>query len=170
MKQSLLANNIWTLRTAFGETQLDLALALGLNSSNTISNYESGSRKPNNEIIRKLSKRYNITEYELCNTDLSDYLEMKNLLHSDLGYFEKNSKETLLSIYPVFYNKESKENEVFLGAYNRHCEIISKMSGDLNDVYKDELYFEIDDIYYNLFLENNDYISLANSIGIQCLY
>ncbi len=105
MKQSLLANNIWTLRTAFGETQLDLALALGLNSSNTISNYESGSRKPNNEIIRKLSKRYNITEYELCNTDLSDYLEMKNLLHSDLGYFEKNSKETLLSIYPVFYNK-----------------------------------------------------------------
>ncbi len=44
------------------------------------------------------------------------------------------------------------------------------MSGDLNDVYKDELYFEIDDIYYNLFLENNDYISLANSIGIQCLY
>ena len=39
MKQSLLANNIWTLRTAFGETQLDLALALGLNSSNTISNY-----------------------------------------------------------------------------------------------------------------------------------
>lgn len=170
MKQSLLANNIWTLRTAFGETQLDLALALGLNSSNTISNYESGSRKPNNEIIRKLSKRYNITEYELCNTDLSDYLEMKNLLHSDLGYFEKNSKETLLSIYPVFYNKESKKNEVFLGAYNRHCEIISKMSGDLNDVYKDELYFEIDDIYYNLFLENNDYISLANSIGIQCLY
>ena len=50
MRQSLLANNIWTLRTAFGETQLDLALALGLNSSNTISNYESGSRKPNNKI------------------------------------------------------------------------------------------------------------------------
>lgn len=170
MKQSLLANNIWTLRTAFGETQLDLALALGLNSSNTISNYESGSRKPNNKIIIKLSKHYNITEYELCNTDLSDYLEAKNLLHSDLGYFEKNSKEILLSIYPVFYKKESKENEVFHSAYKRHCEIISKMSGDLNDVYKDELYFEIDEIYYNLFLENNDYISLANSIGIQCLY
>lgn len=170
MKNNLLANNIGILRTVFGETQLDLALALGLNSPNTISNYESGSRKPNNEIIRKLSKHYNITEYELCNTDLSDCLEAKTLLHSDLGYFEKNSKQRLLSIYPVFYNKEAKENEVFLGTYKRHHEIISKMNEDLNDAYMDELYYEIDEIYYNLFLENDDYISLANSVGIQCFY
>ena len=44
------------------------------------------------------------------------------------------------------------------------------MSEDFNDVYMDELYFEIDEIYCNLYLENDDYISLANSIGIQCLY
>ena len=47
MKSSLLANYIGILRTTFGETQLDLALVLGLNSPNTISNYESGNRKPN---------------------------------------------------------------------------------------------------------------------------
>lgn len=113
MKQSLLANNIWTLRTAFGETQLDLALALGLNSSNTISNYESGSRKPNNKIIIKLSKHYNITEYELCNTNLSDYLEAKNLLHSDLGYFEKIARKYCYLYIPFFIKRNLRKTKFF---------------------------------------------------------
>lgn len=170
MKSSLLANNIGILRTTFGETQLDLALVLGLNSPNTISNYESGNRKPNDETIRKMAKHYNITEYELCNIDLSFYLKAKNMLHRDLAYFGKNSKKKILTIFPVFYTKEDKANEAFVAAYKRHCEIISKLSEDFNDVYMDELYFEIDEIYCNLYLENDDYISLANSIGIQCLY
>lgn len=169
MKRSLLANNIGILRTVFGETQLDLALVLGLNSPNTISNYESGNRKPNDEIVRKLARHYNITVYELCNTDLSDYLKMKNFFHRDLVYFGKNSKKKLLTIFPVFYTKENK-NETFVATHKRHHEIINKLSEDFNDVYLDELYFEIDEIYCNLYLENDDYISLANSIGIQCLY
>lgn len=169
MKRSLLANNIGILRTTFGETQLDLALVLGLNSPNTISNYESGNRKPNDGTVRKLARHYNITVYELCNTDLSDYLKMEKFFHRDLVYFGKNSKKKLLTIFPVFYTKENK-NETFVAAHKRHREIINKLSEDFNDVYLDELYFEIDENYCNLYLENDDYISLANSIGIQCLY
>lgn len=102
MKQSLLANNIGILRTTFGETQLDLALVLGLNSPNTISNYESGNRKPNDETIRKMAKHYNITEYELCNIDLSFYLKAKNMLHRDLAYFGKNSKKKNINYISCF--------------------------------------------------------------------
>ena len=57
---------------------------------------------------------------------------------------------------------------IFLKANNRHRELIDKLSENFNEDYLDELYFEIDEAYSDLFFENNDYVSLANSLGIQC--
>jgi len=45
-----LEKNIKYLRTAYGESQLDLALAVGLNSPNAIANYEKGIRSPKPDI------------------------------------------------------------------------------------------------------------------------
>ena len=168
MKNNRLANNIGILRTVFGETQLDLALVLGFNSPNTISNYESGNRKPNDETIRKLARHYRITEYELCNVDLSDCLVAKNLFAKDLANTENRNKEILKTFFPIVCTKEAKKNENFLKTNNRHRELIDKLSENFNEDYVDELYFEIDEVYSDLFFENNDYVSLANSLGIQC--
>ncbi len=44
-----LGKNIRSLRTSYGESQLDLALALDLQSSSAISNYEKGIREPDRE-------------------------------------------------------------------------------------------------------------------------
>ena len=66
-----LAKNIKYLRTAFGESQLDLALVLGLESPNAIANYEKGIRNPKADIRRMISKHYRITEDELMYTDFS---------------------------------------------------------------------------------------------------
>lgn len=43
--------NICLLRKAFGETQMELSLAIGINSPNAISNYENGIRIPEREIL-----------------------------------------------------------------------------------------------------------------------
>lgn len=40
MLKNQLGRNIKSLRTAYGETQLELALAVGLDSPNAIANYE----------------------------------------------------------------------------------------------------------------------------------
>lgn len=48
-----LASNLKHLRKSYGETQEELAKALYL-EKNTISQYESGSRKPDEETLKEL--------------------------------------------------------------------------------------------------------------------
>ncbi|MGL5354760.1 MAG: helix-turn-helix domain-containing protein, partial [Clostridium sp.] len=66
-----LEKNIKYLRTAYGESQLDLALAVGLDSPNAISNYEKGIRSPKPDIRKKIASHYRITEDELTHSDFS---------------------------------------------------------------------------------------------------
>ena len=49
MLKNQLGRNIKSLRTAYGETQLELALAVGLDSPNAIANYEKGDSKVRNK-------------------------------------------------------------------------------------------------------------------------
>lgn len=65
MKENKVGDNIYYLRNAYGETQMELAYAIGLNSPNSISNYEKGYSHPKREILRKISEHYRITEEEL---------------------------------------------------------------------------------------------------------
>jgi len=51
-----LGKNIRCLRKAFGETQLDLAIAIGASGSNVISQYESGERIPERDYLLKMAK------------------------------------------------------------------------------------------------------------------
>lgn len=50
-----LGKNIKYLRTAYNESQLSLALDIGLDSPNAIANYEKGTRnpKPDSDILEK---------------------------------------------------------------------------------------------------------------------
>ena len=69
MLKNQLGRNIKSLRTAYGETQLELALAVGLDSPNAIANYEKGDRKPKSEIRSRIAAHFRITEEELANSD-----------------------------------------------------------------------------------------------------
>lgn len=62
-----LAKNIKFFRELNGESQWDLALALGFDSKSTISMYENGGRVPNAVIVSKIAEHYRITENELKN-------------------------------------------------------------------------------------------------------
>ena len=69
-----LGSNIRHLREAFGETQLELAQALGYESPATISMYESGSRGQQNfTVISNIAYHYRVTEEQLIYEDFSDW-------------------------------------------------------------------------------------------------
>lgn len=65
-----LASNLKHLRKSYGETQEELAKALYL-EKNTISQYENGSRKPVEETLKGIAKRYGVTIDSLLYEDLS---------------------------------------------------------------------------------------------------
>ena len=65
-------SNIRALREAFGETQLDLSLALNFDSSAAISMYESGTRGQNRvEVLEQIARHYRITLDDLLHKDFS---------------------------------------------------------------------------------------------------
>ncbi|HFR3771687.1 TPA: helix-turn-helix domain-containing protein, partial [Streptococcus suis] len=66
-----LGQNIRELRHSWGESLLDLSLVLNKNTS-TISQWESGKRTPNNEILYQIANHYKVTVDELLNGDFSD--------------------------------------------------------------------------------------------------
>jgi transcriptional regulator with XRE-family HTH domain len=55
---------IYKYRVALGKTQVELASEVGVNP-NTISQYESGARKPDIVMLKKLAKALNTTTDEL---------------------------------------------------------------------------------------------------------
>lgn len=74
-----LGRQIRSLREAFGETQLELAMALGYDSPSTISMYESGRRgRDSYDVISRIARHYRITEDTLFHKDYStvNYLAM----------------------------------------------------------------------------------------------
>ena len=74
MSQSIhkLGTNIKMIREAYGESQLDLAHAIGFDSAGTISMLESGQRGRNRfDVIAKIAQHYNISEGYLIYQDLA---------------------------------------------------------------------------------------------------
>lgn len=117
-----LAKNIKYLRTAFGESQLDLALVLGLESPNAIANYEKGIRNPKADIRRMISKHYRITEDELMYTDFS------SLHFSNLQFDNKDKMMDLtLSMLPIMYSEKAMEDVQFKKGYTAHMNAIESM-------------------------------------------
>ena len=69
--KNYLPQNIKSLRMAYGESQMELAFAIGLDTPTTISNYENGMRSPKQDVRKKLAEHFRITEEQLIHVDLS---------------------------------------------------------------------------------------------------
>lgn len=117
-----LGNNIKCLRTAYNETQLDLSLAIGLDSPNSISNYEKGERYPNPDVRKKIAAHYRITEDQLINSDFSS-LKFSPL---QLGNKEKMI-EIALRAFPIITTERAMNDSLFQKGYAAHMRIIDTM-------------------------------------------
>lgn len=125
-----LAKNIKYLRTAFGESQFDLALAIGLESPNTISNYEKGIRSPKLGIRRKIATHYRITEDELIHSCFSEFSIPTSKLDN-----EKKMMEMTMVMFPVLYSKKAMKDILFMKGYSAHRRAIDAMKErrEIND-------------------------------------
>lgn len=122
MSESLIGKNIKYLRKAYGETQLELALALGLNSSNTISNYEKGVRLPKSEVRKKIAVHYRITEDELLYTDFS------KIRSSEYKLNDRNKMiDMTLTVLPIICTETALKDKDFEKGYKAHLQAVEEI-------------------------------------------
>ncbi len=117
--KNYLPQNIKSLRTAYGESQMDLAFAIGLNAPAAISNYESGTRSPKPEVRKKIAEHFRITEEQLMHVDLSGIRKISFEVLSDIHKVQ----ELIFAAIPVVCSEEALKNRTFANGYNAHMRI-----------------------------------------------
>ncbi len=118
-----LINNIGYLMNAYKETQIDLAYSIGLNSSNSISNYLNGTRYPKNEIREKIARHYHITEEEFMYSDFSGLeFDMDQITDAE------KMKEMFLILYPIVCNENALVDSFFKAGYDAHMRAVDAMN------------------------------------------
>lgn len=109
-----LGQNIKKIRKAHGETQEELATALNC-TSNAISNYESGIRRPELEILQAIASRYGYPVDHLIRADFSR-LDFTNIT------FEWNKMVSMLDILFPFSVSDKALEEPFFNEGYRHSQ------------------------------------------------
>lgn len=109
--------NIAALRKAHGENQMDLAASVGVTKS-AISNYETGQRIPQRDVLNAISKHYNIPVSRLMHGDVSEY-SLKNIPINDASII-RMSIETM---FPLVCTGDAMGNKHFKEAMKMHNNI-----------------------------------------------
>lgn len=122
MAENSIGRNIRSLRECFGETQLQLANILELNSVGAISNYENGTRLPERSVLEKIALHYRITLDELINSDLSEISRI-----SFDGITWDHASEAIDCLLPVYSTVSAMENEAFRLAYEAQVQIMDSI-------------------------------------------
>jgi len=122
-KYPRLGKNIRGLREAAGETQLDLALAIGASGSNAISQYESGERMPKRDYLLRIAKHYRITENELLH---GNFEKVKNFAKAPVGDPAYNIS-MMKKMFPLICTDEALQNLNFKKAYDIHTTLLSQL-------------------------------------------
>lgn len=113
-----LGANIRGLRKGYGETQLDLAMAIGVETT-AISNYELGERVPERDVLLKIAKHYRITENELLHGNFANLKNMSKMPINDKEY----NKVMFDKMLPLICTDKALENAKFKEAYDMHQEM-----------------------------------------------
>ena len=117
-----IGKNIKYLRLADGETQMELAYALGLKAPTAITNYESEHRKPKRKILQKIAVHYRITEEELVNGDFSKLTFEK----CPIGDKEKKY-ETAEMLLLIIYTEQAYTDPLFKKGFDSHMQMYETM-------------------------------------------
>ena len=125
-EKSQLAKNIKAWRTCWGETQLDLAISIGLESASAITNYEKGDRVPDAATITKIARHYRVTEGDLVNRDFSFLQPIKGQMKFD--------DHSILSLFPTFSSEKALSNPSFKKAFDWMNGFWTKGLLDLNEL------------------------------------
>ncbi|MBK1811643.1 helix-turn-helix transcriptional regulator [Clostridium sp. YIM B02505] len=117
-----ISKNIRNLRIAYGETQMDLAYALGLESPAAIANYEKGTRKPKPKVRKKIAAHYMVTEDELEYGNFSR-LNIVSLPLDDI----MQMREMTTTFLPIICTDEALTDPLFRKGYEAHISMYKDM-------------------------------------------
>lgn len=153
-----LASNLKRLRKSYGETQEELAIALHLEKS-TISQYENGSRKPDEEILKRIAKRYGVTLDSLLYEDLSFVPDM-------LAYYSDIDSNFLMvsGFFPI-YRLDSRFDTKTIRAFEAHKQLLfgsSEVDIDLIIEAYDEAYDKFD-------IDSDEFLVIAVNLLSLCI-
>ena len=110
--------NIESIRKAHNESQLDLALSIGVCKS-AISNYETGQRIPQRDELNAISKHYNIPVSSLMYGDFSNYS-----IANDVNVTDSDTMRLVCDMMlPFICPDEAMENKHFKKAMELHIEL-----------------------------------------------
>ena len=158
-----LASNLKHLRKSYGETQEELAKALYL-EKNTISQYESGSRKPDEETLKGIAKRYGVTMDLLLYEDLSFFPDM-------LAYFSNIDSNSLTTarLYPI-YNLDKRFDTKTIRAFEAHKQLLFGSSEEKDEVDIDLIVDAYDEAYEKFDIDSDEFLVIAvNSLSLYML-
>ena len=113
------ASNLKHLRKSFGETKEDLADFL-FTSKSAISNYESGVRFPDEDVLNKISKHYQVTLSQLLNEDLTVTPSLFDYIKS----LDEDSYHLLNRIFIPFKLKDSLTSKEYKKAFEEHLKLL----------------------------------------------
>lgn len=113
------ASNLKHLRKIFGETQEDLADFL-FTSKSAISNYENGLRFPDEDVLNKISKHYQVTLSQLLNEDLT----VTPSLFDYIKGLDEDSCRLLNRIFIPFKLKDSLTSKEYKKAFEEHLKLL----------------------------------------------
>ena len=113
------ASNLKHLRKTLGETQDDLADFL-FTSKSAISNYENGIRLPDEDVLNKISKHYQVTLSQLLNEDLT----ITPSLFDYIKGLDEDSYHLLNRIFIPFKLKDSLTSKEYKKAFEEHLKLL----------------------------------------------
>lgn len=158
-----LPSNLKHLRKSYGETQEELANALHLEKS-TISQYENGSRKPDEEILKGIAKRYGVTMDLLLYEDLSFFPDM-------LAYFSNIDSNSLTTarLYPI-YNLDKRFDTKTIRAFEAHKQLLFGSSEEKDEVDIDLIVDAYGEAYEKFDIDSDEFLVIAvNSLSLYML-
>jgi len=155
-----LASNLKHLRKSYGETQEELAKALYL-EKNTISQYENGSRKPVEETLKGIAKRYGVTIDSLLYEDLSFFPDIT-------AYYSNIDSNSLTTarIYPI-YKLDKRFDTKTIRAFEAHKQLLFGSSEEKDEVDIDLIVDAYDEAYEKFDIDSDEFLVIAvNSLSL----
>ena len=123
---SRLGWNIKCLREANNETLDDLVAAIGINSSGTLSGYESGTKKPSRDTLVNIAKHFFVTEDELV---FGEFSYLSSLRMTDFPIADGKAVVSLIeTLLPCITSECAMECWFFRIGYMLHRELLRQLS------------------------------------------
>ena len=152
-----LGENIKNLRKYYGESQEELAYAIGAGEKTAVSNYERGVHMPKRDVIFAIAKHYKITADELINKKFDDLPPIPNKKFGDTEYIEQE----LTTLFPTIITEEALKQNDFTKAHALQEKIVEQIKQNYIDYSNCEKCLEL----YKKSAELKCFEGMANFIG-----